>query len=417
MSNQENKRVVSAVFGKVTKNFEVIESPIPHCFIDSKTSLRGWYQDKDADKPRTCTSEHFLMTPYRGCVGANGKPVCTFCYLPGMRGYYSTGVVCVDKNYPEYVRQDLEKLNVAFPAYFSPFCETFNELEPVYHMTEQAARVCNEFNVSVLFTTKRQVPDWAWEVLKQSPYSSLQVSINTFDNETWNKVAPVADDVDILLENLRTCKEQGVYSLLRIDPILPFITKFEDIEALVDYVVEEGIVDHIVFSFAEFGYAMRKRVFALYSELFPDEYPQFEEAYSESFGGNYIVDTELRVEFFHKMAKKLEGTDITMSTCSELVKDETGKLVTLQSVYPELLTSVSCHGIRVPVHYKGADGLFHPYESCHGACLHCSSNACGETLLNKAKANDYSSYKKMRVYGKIKGVSRQPKDKESHTTK
>ena len=66
-------RTVKAVFGKVTKEFPVIEKPVPHAVIDTVTHVRGWYQDKDADKPRTCTSEYFLMTPYRGCVGKDGS--------------------------------------------------------------------------------------------------------------------------------------------------------------------------------------------------------------------------------------------------------------------------------------------------------------------------------------------------------
>jgi len=359
--------------------------------------LRGWYQDSrkamDVVKPRTCSSEYLLCAPYRGCLGKEGQKTCTFCYLDNMRGYFQLGVVSLDLSYPEQLKKDLDSMNVGFPAYFSPFCECFNDLEDIYHMTESSAQVFVDYGLPVMFTTKREVPDWAIEQLKQSPYSSLQVSINTCDNEVWKRLAPIADDIVTLISNLIKAKDEGIYTLLRIDPILPYITKEEDITELVDLVLEYGCVDHIVFSFAEFGYPAKAKIFALYKELFPESYNDFESVYTEKFGGNNIVDTKFRLDFFGKMKEKLEGTGVTMSTCSELIVGENGQLRGI----PEYQTSKSCHGIASKTHYKGEDGLFHPLEQCEGACLHCTSNACGVQRLNEARANSMSDYKKMQV--------------------
>jgi DNA repair photolyase len=392
-----DKKVAYTQFGKVKKEFDVIEEPIPHCFIETQTRLRGWYQDSrkavEVEKPRTCSSEYFLCAPYRGCLGKEGQKTCTFCYLDNMRGYFQLGVVSLDKTYPEQLKKDLDSLEIGFPAYFSPFCECFNDLEEIYHMTQQSAQVFVDYGLPVMFTTKREVPDWAIEQLKQSPYSSLQVSINTCDNEVWQKLAPIADDVTTLVSNLVKAKEAGVYTLLRVDPILPYITREQDIIDLVDLMLEFKCVDHILFSFAEFGYAAKGKIFKLYQELFPEEYPDFESAFTERFGGNNIVDTKVRLEFFGKMKEKLKDTGVTMSTCSELIVGENGQLRGI----PEYQTSVSCHGVATKVHYKGKDGKFHPFKECYGACLHCTTNACGVERLNQARANGMPDYKKMQI--------------------
>ena len=379
-------RKASVIFGKVTREYDVIEDPQPHFIIETDTHVRGWYQDKAADKPRTCTSEYYLMTPYRGCN------MCTFCYLPGMRGYYASGYMSVDLGYPDQVRRDLEHLNIAFPAYFSPFCESFNTLEPLYHNSERAARVCNEFNVPVMFTTKKQVPEWAWDVLSYNKYSSLQVSLNTSDNDVWRTVAPGADDVSVLRQNLAKAKEKGVYALLRVDPMLPFITTETAIFELVDSL--KHYVDHVVFGFAEFGYAMKKRVFARYEQLFGGSvFEEFSNVYDTTMGGNYVPNTQFRFDFFNKMSAFMQDIGITMSTCSEWYEGEDGKLKPLN----EYNTSKSCHGIVVPVHYKADDGKFYPLKGCHGACLSCPSNACGNKTLHQATALEYSVLKKLEV--------------------
>jgi hypothetical protein len=52
-----DKKVAYTQFGKVKKEFDVIEEPIPHCFIETQTRLRGWYQDsrKAVAQSRCCT--------------------------------------------------------------------------------------------------------------------------------------------------------------------------------------------------------------------------------------------------------------------------------------------------------------------------------------------------------------------------
>lgn len=391
-------------FGKTKKEYDIINEPVPHCIIDTQTNIRGWYQNSnkttEVTKPRTCSAEYFALTPYRGCFALDDenkiKPACTFCYLPSLQGYTNLGVMSVDVNYDKQLRSNLEQLNIGFPAYISPLTDCFNPLEDVYHMTQKSMELFNEFNLPIMVCTKQEIPQWAYDELQKNKYSSLQVSLTTTNDEVWNKMAPAAESVETLLTNLATAHEAGIYTLLRIDPILPFICKEEDIEALVDTVIALGCVNHIVFSFAEFGYAMKGKVFAQYKELFPEEYSAFESIYSEKFGGNYIVDSNYRVNFFTKMCKKLEGTGITMSTCSELVYDETHKLQPLAKIHPEFQTSVSCHGIGVPIHFKNPKtGKFLPFTNCNKACLHCQTNPCGIKRLYEAHANTFNDYKKL----------------------
>ena len=63
----------------------------------------------------------------------------------------------------------------------------------VYHNTEDGARAFVDAGLPIFFLSRLPYPGWAIDLLKASPYSYAQKSINTPDEKTWKPI-PVPED-------------------------------------------------------------------------------------------------------------------------------------------------------------------------------------------------------------------------------
>ena len=64
--SNSNSNKITVEFGRVSKEFEVIKSPLPHILIESNKELHGWWNGIEPDGNRAVSYTHLTLptTPY-----------------------------------------------------------------------------------------------------------------------------------------------------------------------------------------------------------------------------------------------------------------------------------------------------------------------------------------------------------------
>ncbi|HUV80387.1 MAG TPA: radical SAM protein [Candidatus Bathyarchaeia archaeon] len=387
--------MLTVEFGRTSKQYEVIERPIPHIAVDSNKELHGWWNGIVPYGNRECTSERLLINPYNGC-----SHNCLFCYSHALGGYFrlfrEKGFVTVFKDFAAKVARQLDGLTVASCGYLSPVTDPFQPLNEKYELSEKILRAFVDRNIPVQFTTKGRISETALKLIKKQEHSFGEVSILTLDEDKRRQLMAGGATTDELVRNIERLANEGKFAVCRIDPIIPFMTdKQEDLEELVQKVVDAG-AGHIITSCMDTPLVMK---YELYNELekrFGIPKQQFASLYTETMSGRLHADIEYRRKLFSTMRAICDRNKVTMGLCMEF-QSINGKKV--RGLNAEFMSSYNCEGVNIPLYVREGDGKrFEPSKSCEGNCLNCHSldtvPACGIPDLKEAGAWKLKDYRR-----------------------
>lgn len=373
------------------KDYLVFLEPFPHARTDHARALQGWYSGKhDGDdwrqRDRPCMTDAILTSPYLGTCPV----LCPFCYInASSRGYRATGLTMVPMDYGRFVRNNLRKMNIAQAGYFCSFHEPFNDLEEIYHNTQEGAQAFVDAGLPIFFLTRRRYPDWAFGMLKKNPYSYAQRSINTPHEDDWRKLSPRGLPLEEQYEEIRRMREEGIYVSIQCNPVIPGIVSHEDIELLIEKLAEAG-ANHIIVKFVEANHPWREGLVNSLTRKFGDNrVARFRELFTEKqAGAQTTITEEYRREGHTRYMKKATECGMTFSLCYEYTRKD-GRW---RSMGPEFITSEQCHGKRVPWFTRIGD-RFAPLGACPpSGCLSCADDTvdgkgkCGSSVLGEARA-------------------------------
>lgn len=382
-----------------TKEMKVWLDPLPHVVVDQDIPLRGWYKAKHepaAVRPRPCYSEALLTQPYGGFCSVG----CGFCYINnGTRGYRGQGITTVDPNYGAKIRKQIGGMKLGTAVYMSSFIDPFMELEQFYHNTENTARAATDAGLPIFFLTRKEVPGWAYDLLKLNPHSYQQFSINTSDPDDWRRLSPRAISLEQMLGQVSEMRRQGIYVSIQVNPIVAGITSNEDIVRLIHTLAERG-AHHLIFKFVEIVYPSAPSLIWQMKKRFGEERgARFEALFNCNIGGVRTISEEYRKAALDLFSVECKKAGVTMSLCYEyeFERDASGKVLRSRGVSmgPKYMTSDQCHGHRVPMYVR--DNLaepFRPLEVCPpSGCLTCGEQSggddkvpCGSPALGSAMA-------------------------------
>lgn len=379
---------------------------LPHIRLDKAKDLQGWYQpkhnDKQGSRTRPCYSDAVLTEPYGGYCTVG----CAFCYVnSGFRGYRGSGLISVPINYGAQVENMLSKMRTASAGYFSSFTDPFLPLEDIYHNTRRGAQAFVRAGLPVFFLSRLHYPGWAVDMLGKNKYSYAQKSLNTGDDEDWQKLSPGAISLEEHIQEVAELRRRGIYTSIQVNPIVPGIVSHDDIRRLFERLAAVGN-NHVIVKFVEAGYSwagtmverMEKRFggnrAALFKELFQEN----------SAGAQKTIVEEYRMEAHRLYQKWATELGMTYATCYEYRKDpERGWI----SIGGEFLTADQCHGKRVPMFTRLDTAVpFSEVAECPpSGCLTCAdkspdgkTGACGSLTFGMAGANRMKDFKES-VYG------------------
>ncbi len=361
-----------------------------YIYKTTKKELHGWYV---TNARRECTAERLLINPYNGCsVG------CFYCYtraLPGnFEEFHKENKIFVFSNFPEVVEQQLSKLNVASCGYLSPVTDPFQQINQKEKLSQKIIEVFLKYNLPIEFITKCEIPQEVVELIKPSvsePRDSCkkhcfgQVSILTINEELRRILAPNGADVNTLFKNIKILTDNGIFSVCRIDPILPYITdKRDELKEVILRAKDNG-AKHIIASVLDIPTKIYNFVMEKIKKYFGvSVYYDYKNLYIEKIG--YInAKIDYRFKIFDCLRNLCDKYGLSFALCMEYrIVDE--KEMLFEGLNKIFMSSNNCEGIDIPIYIKKPDDKkFSSAASCSGVCLKCVEPVCGIEELAQGK--------------------------------
>ncbi len=166
----------------------------------------------------------YVINPYVGCPHG-----CKYCYASFMKRF--TGHKEKWGTFIDIKRCD-KKINTKKlenkTVFLSSVTDCYNKFEEKYKITREILKELINVNCNLNISTKSKLILRDIDLLKQMKNLTVSMSINTLDENFKNDM----DNASLIKERLNTLKElynNGIYTVLFMSPIFPYITNFKEI--------------------------------------------------------------------------------------------------------------------------------------------------------------------------------------------
>lgn len=189
---------------------------------------------KDYLTKSSLPASDYVINPYVGCPHG-----CKYCYASFMKRF--TGhtedwgtFVDVKKCDKKINLKKISKKNV----FLSSVTDCYNPLEEEYKITRTILEQLVNSDCYLSISTKSKLILRDIDLLKQIKNLSVSMSINTL-NEDFRKDMDNASTIKERLNTLKELHNNGIYTVLFMSPIFPYITEWKKIiEESKDYIDE-----------------------------------------------------------------------------------------------------------------------------------------------------------------------------------
>lgn len=191
-------------------------------------------QTKDYLTKSNLPASDYVINPYVGCPHA-----CRYCYACFMKrftGHSEEWGTFIDiKQCSKPIRlSKLEGKNV----FLSSVTDCYNPYEEKYKVTRGILEQLTDADCSLGISTKSKLILRDIDLLKKMKDLKVSMSVNTLD-ETFKNDMDHASSISDRLDTLKELHNQGIYTILFMSPMFPYITDFKAIiEKTRDYIDE-----------------------------------------------------------------------------------------------------------------------------------------------------------------------------------
>jgi DNA repair photolyase len=208
-----------------------------------------------------------------------------------------------------------------------------------YALTEKIIAEAVNQSVPVDVISKGRYSDDAIRLMARQKGCIGQVTMLTPREELQKRLMQGAATTEELFENVRRLRRAGVFTIVRIDPVIPGLTDdLDDLRNMMKDVSAAG-AQHVIVSAMRIPYRMKERIFQDLSALGVDgKYAR--ELYTDWYDGSVHPKWDYRKPLFDELSAEAKRRGMTFALCREFVKEE-GKLVGLNGRY---CTAESCEG-------------------------------------------------------------------------
>lgn len=169
-------------------------------------------------------SADYVINPYIGCTHG-----CKYCYASFMKrftGHTEEWGTFLDIKRCEK-RLDIKKLERK-TVFLSSVTDCYNVQEKEYKLTRKILEELVDANCLINISTKSSLILRDLDLLKKCKNVIVSMSINTLD-ENFKNDMDNASSIKDRLETLKTLHENGIYTVLFMSPIFPYITEWKQI--------------------------------------------------------------------------------------------------------------------------------------------------------------------------------------------
>lgn len=181
-------------------------------------------QVKDYLTKSNLPASDYVINPYVGCPHG-----CKYCYASFMKRF--TGHKEEWGNFIDIKRCD-KKINTKKlenkTVFLSSVTDCYNEFEEKYKITREILKELLNVNCNLNISTKSKLILRDLNLLKQMKNLTVSMSINTLD-ENFKNDMDNASSIKERLNTLRELHDNGIYTVLFMSPIFPYITNFKEI--------------------------------------------------------------------------------------------------------------------------------------------------------------------------------------------
>lgn len=213
----------------------------------------------------------YVINPYVGCPHG-----CRYCYASFMKRF--TGH---KEDWGDFIdvkkcnkKIDLKKIS-GKNVFLSSVTDCYNELEEKYLVTRSILEQLIYSDCYLSISTKSSLILRDIDLLKQIKNLTVSMSINTLD-ENFKNDMDKASSIKCRLNTLRELHSNGIYTVLFMSPIFPYLTDWKEIIE-----VSKEYVDEYWFENLNLRGSYKKDILDYIKDNYNDIYPRYVEIYDK----------------------------------------------------------------------------------------------------------------------------------------
>ena len=213
----------------------------------------------------------YVINPYVGC--SHG---CRYCYASFMKRF--TGH---KENWGDFI--DIKKCNKKINlrkisgknVFLSSVTDCYNELEEKFLITRGILEQLIDSDCYLSISTKSSLILRDIDLLKQIKNLTVSMSINTL-NENFKNDMDKASSIKSRLNALKELHKNGIYTVLFMSPIFPYITEWKEIME-----ISKEFVDEYWFENLNLRGSYKRDILDYIKEKYNEIYPEYTEIYDK----------------------------------------------------------------------------------------------------------------------------------------
>ena len=213
----------------------------------------------------------YVINPYVGC--SHG---CRYCYASFMKRF--TGH---KENWGDFI--DIKKCNKKINlrkisgknVFLSSVTDCYNELEEKFLITRGILEQLIDSDCYLSISTKSSLILRDIDLLKQIKNLTVSMSINTL-NENFKNDMDKASSIKSRLNALKELHKNGIYTVLFMSPIFPYITEWKEIME-----ISKEFVDEYWFENLNLRGSYKRDILDYIKENYNEIYPEYTEIYDK----------------------------------------------------------------------------------------------------------------------------------------
>jgi len=245
----------------------------------------------------TCPPK-YSFNPYTGCAHN-----CIYCYATYIPKFHQ---LRLKKLLFKRLEKDLDNLPSNSLISMSNSSDPYPPNERYLNITRRCLEIMREYDIRLLIVTKGNIVIRDIDILSEM-HCAISITITCL-SDLAKRLEPGAPDPKDRIYALKYIKEHGIPVILRLDPIIPFLTERDAIKVL----EKCDFVDHVVTSTLK----LKKNILNRFA-IFPELVNKFKKIYREKIGSYLYLPKDYRFKLLEPIKDACEELGISLSFCRE----------------------------------------------------------------------------------------------------